>query len=305
MIVLVGDTGFVGSNLKEQRSFDYTFNSRNIQKAYGLNPEILVYAGVRGTKFIANQFPDEDSNNIKSAMENIKKINPKKLILISTVDVYDDLNDKDENYLIDFEKLHVYGKNRYILEQWVMNNFNDYHIIRLPAIYGRNLKKNYIHDLIDPCPLYISRENYLKFLKIFPEITQYYREQNGLFKLEHSDKRLINFFKYRKDNAIAFTDSRSSYQYFNLKNLDLLIKDIIKKNISLINIVTPPIISSELYRIINGSDFINEISLHPIKYNLKTIHTLDHFVNKNGYLLTKDESINDLIEFIRKEREKV
>ena len=69
---LVGYTGFVGSNLNDSYNFSYVFNSKNIKEAYGLKPDLLVYAGVRAEKFLANQFPDKDFESIKEAFSNIQ-----------------------------------------------------------------------------------------------------------------------------------------------------------------------------------------------------------------------------------------
>ena len=88
MKLLVGHTGFVGSNLKEQVHFDGLYNSQNISEAFSTNPDWLVYSGVRAEKFLANSAPETDFEIIEQAIDNIRKINPKKLILISTVDVY-------------------------------------------------------------------------------------------------------------------------------------------------------------------------------------------------------------------------
>ena len=54
MNVLVGYTGFVGSNIYAKGQFDYVFNSSNIQDSYGLNPDLLIYAGLRAEKYLAN-----------------------------------------------------------------------------------------------------------------------------------------------------------------------------------------------------------------------------------------------------------
>ena len=44
---LVGYTGFVGSNIYAAGSFDGAYNSKNIEEAYGTNPDLLIYAGLR------------------------------------------------------------------------------------------------------------------------------------------------------------------------------------------------------------------------------------------------------------------
>lgn len=74
---------------------------KNIQEAYGKEFDILIYSGVRAEKFIANSNPNEDKILIEKAIENIKKINFNKLVLISTVDIYPNPVDVDEDSIID------------------------------------------------------------------------------------------------------------------------------------------------------------------------------------------------------------
>ena len=54
MKILVGYTGFVGSNIYAKGQFDAVFNSKNITQAFGLQPDLLVYAGLRAEKYLAN-----------------------------------------------------------------------------------------------------------------------------------------------------------------------------------------------------------------------------------------------------------
>ena len=147
MKVLVGYTGFVGSNILKKTKFDMLFNSKNIEEAFGTNPDLLIYSGISAEKFLANKEPEKDYLNVLNAIENIKKINPKKLVLISTIDIYKKPINVDEETIIDTENLQPYGLNRYKLEQWVEENVKDYLIIRLPGLFGKNIKKNFIYDL--------------------------------------------------------------------------------------------------------------------------------------------------------------
>ena len=43
---------------------------------------------------------------------------------------------------INIDKLTTYGKNRLLLEQFVEKNYDNYLIVRLPALFGKGLKKN-------------------------------------------------------------------------------------------------------------------------------------------------------------------
>ena len=60
MKALVGYTGFVGSNINAKGDFDALYNSKNIEEAFGTSPDLLVYAGLRAEKYLANNFPEED-----------------------------------------------------------------------------------------------------------------------------------------------------------------------------------------------------------------------------------------------------
>lgn len=79
MNALVGYTGFVGSNLYMTGDFDKVYNSKNVEMAYGTKPDVLVYAGVRAEKYLANNFPEKDNELIKQAQHNIRAIQPKNL----------------------------------------------------------------------------------------------------------------------------------------------------------------------------------------------------------------------------------
>ena len=63
--------------------------------------------------------------------------------------MYNDVSKQlDEDYTIDPNKNHTYGKNRFLFEEYIKTTFINYNIIRLPALFGKGLKKNIIYDLI-------------------------------------------------------------------------------------------------------------------------------------------------------------
>ena len=82
--------------------------------------------------------------NIENAFYNIQQIQPKKLVLISTIDVYKSPINVNEDTPIISEDLQPYGANRYYLEQKVRDDFPETLIIRLPGLFGKNIKKNFL-----------------------------------------------------------------------------------------------------------------------------------------------------------------
>lgn len=150
MRAIVGYTGFVGSNLLRFLKFDKLYNSSNFHEASGLHFTELFFCGLPAEKWKANKFPLEDTENITRIKEILLSITVDKFILISTIDIYDIVNGKlEENYIPNFISNHTYGKNRYLFENFVQITYPDYHILRLPALFGMGLKKNIIFDLIN------------------------------------------------------------------------------------------------------------------------------------------------------------
>lgn len=144
---LVGYTGFVGSNLKCQGKYEYLYNSKNIESIVGKDFELLVCAGAPAVKWLANKEPIKDGENLQRLMNCLRQVSARKVILLSTVDVYSLPVEVDEDTKINVEGLHPYGKNRLELETFVQDHFDSL-IVRLPGLFGSGLKKNVIYDLL-------------------------------------------------------------------------------------------------------------------------------------------------------------
>ena len=183
MNAIVGYTGFVGSNIDRFAHFDRKYNSTTIAQAYGTKPDLLVYAGIRAEKYLANNDPSADRERILEGFENIRKINPDKLVLISTADVYRDPTGVDEATVIATDGLHAYGLNRYLLEQWVRDAYPNATIVRLPGLYGAGIKKNFIYDFIKRIPFMLTQNKYQALTAVDDYIVPFYQPlPNGFYR---------------------------------------------------------------------------------------------------------------------------
>lgn len=144
---IVGYTGFVGSNLLRQGKYDYFYNSKNIESIAGKDFELLVCTAAPAVKWLANKEPVKDQENLQRLMGCLKQVSARKVILISTVDVYPLPIKVDEDTEIDVEGLHPYGKHRLELETFVQKKFDSL-VVRLPGLFGSGLKKNVIYDFL-------------------------------------------------------------------------------------------------------------------------------------------------------------
>ena len=161
---LIGFTGFVGKLLAKQTKFENFFNSKNIEDIKNFNHKTIVCSGSSGIKWLANKYPRADLDNINKLIHNLKQIDCKKIILISTVDVFKKPYLVDEDSKPTSQGLHPYGRNRLILEEFITSNFNDYLIVRLSGLVGKGLKKNIIYDFLNNNNLdKIDSRNYFQF----------------------------------------------------------------------------------------------------------------------------------------------
>lgn len=307
MEALVGDTGFVGSNLCCQRDFDALFHSKNIHKAYGLKPDLLVYAGLRAEKFLANQMPDQDMESIYQAEGNIRNIQPKKLVLISTIDVFKEPVCVDEDTPVDVSGLSAYGLNRYRLECWVRGNYPDAVIIRLPALFGIKIKKNFIYDYINVIPTLLKKEKFEEISMKDSCISEAYKlQENGFYRCMELDakrrKELKSRFRSLGFTALNFTDSRSRFQFYPLSCLWEHIQVLLKKDILLWHPATEPVAAGELYRFLAGGSFENILNETPAAYNYKTKYAKE-FHGKDGYIMDKGEVMERIAEFVAEQEE--
>lgn len=305
MNALVGYTGFVGSNLYAAGSFDAVYHSRNIGEAYGTAPDLLIYAGLRAEKYLANNEPKKDKEQIVQAEENIRKINPKKLVLISTIDVFKDPKGVDETSAVDTEALHAYGYHRYQLELWVRQHYPDALIIRLPGLFGKNIKKNFIYDYIHVIPFMLKQQKFDELSRSDEQLRDFYELQdNGFYKVRELNKseqcRLKEIFKKLGFSALNFTDSRSTFQFYNLARLWNDIRIALEHQIKLWHPATEPICAGELYQYLTGEEFVNELGQIPADYDYRTIYA-DVFGGSGGYISMKDEILMQIKEFVQGE----
>jgi len=298
---LIGYTGFVGSNIANREEITQKYNSKNINNAFDNKHEVVIYSGIKAEKYLANTEPEKDMQVIENAINNIKKLNFDKLVLISTVDIYKTPLFVNEETIINTEDLHPYGLNRYILEKWVSENVKNYHIIRLPGLFGKNIKKNFIFDMINIVPFMLKENLYKDILADYPALNQYYIKDNLFYKLKNltnEEKRhLKSFFKEYHFNALHFTDSRNNYQFYNLHNLWNDIQTALNNNIKLLNIATEPINTAELYKYVTGKDFVNITTNKPVTYNMESIYAKKYY-NHDKYLYIKDNILKEIKTFI-------
>lgn len=144
---LVGYTGFVGGYLREIFPDASLYNSSNISEIAGENFDLLLISAMPAEKWKANKFPDEDKENLESLKAALTKVKADRVLLISTVDVFEEPTNVLETDVPVSSVRQAYGINRRNFEEFIETNFPQPWIVRLPGLVGKGLKKNVIFDI--------------------------------------------------------------------------------------------------------------------------------------------------------------
>lgn len=305
--LLVGSTGFVGGNLLAKHTFAAECHSSDITAQYGTRPDLCVYAGVPAAMFLANADPKADLAVMCAARENIRQIAPKRLVLISSIAVLaDSCGVYEDSPAQDTEALPAYGKNRLQLERWVREDFPDALIVRLPALYGAGIRKNFLFDLHTITPAMLRPEKYSELAAKSPLVKSAYTlADNGFYKLNGTTDppALRAFFAANDFNALAFTDARSRYQFYNLGRLWSDMEAARAADVKLLHLCTPPVSAAEVYTAVTGkADWHNELPKPPFDYDLRSRHAA--LLGGSGdYLCTKQQELDDITRFMRSWRD--
>lgn len=146
MDALFGYSGFVGSTLLRQRSFDHRYRSSDIAESRGREFDLAVCAAAPAQKWLANREPAADARAIDGLIEHLRGIRARRFVLVSTVDVFSRPVEIDESSPAPLDGLHPYGLNRRRLELAVQQHFPRHVVLRLPGLVGPGLRKNVIYD---------------------------------------------------------------------------------------------------------------------------------------------------------------
>jgi sugar phosphate isomerase/epimerase len=270
MNVIVGYSGFVGSNLLQFYKFDHFYNSSNFHEAINGEYDTIFFCGVPALKWYANKNPEEDFEVIKKITSILETIKVKKIILISTIDVYEYTDSQQtEDYDCDFINNHTYGRNRYLFECFIKEKFVNHYIIRLPALFGKGLKKNVIYDLINNnqigniekytkfqwydldwlkndidiviknnirvCNLFTEPLDTIDILELFNYPHNVYKTQSKLcynIKTKYSELFASNTKGYIRDKLMVLKHIKQFLDFNKIDKSKLVVSNICVKNIS-------------------------------------------------------------------------
>lgn len=311
---LIGSTGFVGQNLINQTEFDNFYNSKNIFEAHNKKFEFMICSGAPGSMFIANREPERDKASINSLIKSLSNIQADQMVLISTTAVYTKFDGEFNEATKDLNPMNQYGKSRLFLEKFCEDTFPNCLIIRLPALFGEGLKKNFLFDINNRLPKLLTQDLFKKIIRvidsdlenIIPEIYNFNPKTDLYFFNEKAalpERKLLKLTKILDENklsSIFFTNPNSSFQFYNLSNLWDDIQICLANKIKMINLVNEPILAKKVFFSVEGAHMPeNQASIH--RENIKTLYS-DLWKSQNSYISSSQDVLKDITSFMKKNR---
>jgi hypothetical protein len=262
MDALIGSTGFVGGHLCRQHHFEAKFNSRNIDEAAGRSFQTVVCAAAPGSMFEANRFPERDGERVEGLIAQLGRIGARRFVLVSSIAVLDDFAGGHYESTAAFQTDLAYGRHRRQLEVFCQGHFADCLIVRLPALFGEGLKKNFLFDILNPVPTMLTEEAYHGLLQGLPSalsgaLPAIYT-WDALLGMHVVDRMALEHSGLRADfdsavieaglSALRFTHPESRFQYYEIARLWSDIGRCEEAGLKVIHLAPEPLSAGEVFR---------------------------------------------------------
>jgi len=230
---IIGFTGFVGGNLAGQHDFDGTYNRANIKTVGDKTFDSVVCAAAPGSMITANRDPERDFAAINALIGRLDAVNAQRFVLISSVAVLADFAGADDENTEAFQLELPYGRHRRLLEAFCEARFDQCLVVRLPALFGVGLRKNFVFDLMNPVPTMLPQAQLEMLLEqlgseLRDTLTGFYAPDpsTGMLRLDRAalnvDPRRIALdgaVRTAGMSSTQFHNPDSTYQYYDMTRL--------------------------------------------------------------------------------------
>lgn len=311
---LIGHTGFVGSALLRQAAFDACFNSANIAAIDGEDFATLVCAAAPGSMLTANRTPERDLAQIEGLIARLEGVRAERFVLISTIAVLADFAGGDDEGTTAYQETLAYGRHRRMLEAFVESHFADSLIVRLPALFGRGLVKNFVFDLLNPVPSMLSAEKHAALAaQLGPALGDWAAAlytpdaATGLLKLDRAaldrDPRraaLEDAVTALAASATQFHHRETTYQYYPIDRLWQDIGIALGAGLTHLHLAPEPIAAATIHARLTGRPMPET----PARMHREDMHTrhADLWGAQGPYQFDATTTLEELAAFFASER---
>lgn len=239
-IGITGSKGFIGKRLSqvlEDRGYSvikYDVDNLDIRNKVELSDEIdvIYHLAALNKPFLSKTDPlttfKVNALGTLNLLEAIRNSNVKKIIYTSSILVYKDLTKTKETDLGGYNSIYPYGFEKLIGEEYIKMYSDlfgiDYVILRISGVYGPEMYKNPIFDIIqgflnNNIQLYVDRNSVYNFIYIDDVVNALVESLNwksDIFNLcSDENSKIIDIYNFL---------SKRLSQKVDIEDTDLLIK---------------------------------------------------------------------------------
>jgi len=311
---LIGHTGFVGATLARQAAFDARYNSATIAESAGQSFATVVCAAAPGSMLEANTAPEQDRAKIHALIDQLSAMKADRFILISSIAVLADFAGGDDEGTSAFQTKLAYGRHRRELEAFVEDRFADHLIVRLPALFGEGLRKNFIFDLMNPVPSMLKPDRIAQLKAALD--TNLAGLVDDLFTLDAG----TGFLKLNRQalaadvrrraleeavselgySATQFHNPATTYQYYEMAGLWSDIGVALEHGLSHLHLVSQPLAAARIHKALTGRA-MPETGARLHREDMHTRHA-DLWGSQGPYQFSSDGTLASLTAFFAEQR---
>ena len=173
-VAIIGDTGFIGSHLKEKLKNDYNYNSKNInlfdskiyEKFDSKIRKVVFLAGDPRIYYYENR-PEECFRNNHDLIKNIIKMEIEHFIFMSSVCVYSCPSKFSIDKSLGWNNTSkFYGISKLLAEYDIKRFVKNFTILRLSTPFGNNMNKGPLFDIIQNRQSFVHLDSQYSFIHI-------------------------------------------------------------------------------------------------------------------------------------------
>lgn len=297
---LVGNTGFVGRNLAAAVPFDAQYAESDVSESFGADNGLVVYCGAPCAG-PAEDAADAAALLAEQAMDNIRRMKPEKLVLVSTTGVYPRPSGVYEDTPIPPGEGPADGQAWHTLERQARDACPDALIIRLPDLFGEGDAQNFIYDMLMPVPRTLDEGHYADLRLKEPLVAGGYARESGEGHVLTATGKALDglkaFFARNDYNALSETDSRAILQFYDLSNLWADVSLCLRLGLTLVNFAPAPVEAGALYHALFGEEFENRIDAPPPRSDVRTRYGRE-FGGHDDYMADRTEVVAGIAKFV-------
>lgn len=306
---IIGSTGFVGSNLLAAHDFSGRFNSRNIGDIAGTRFDLCVCAAAPAAMWAANRDPEADWRNIEGLIRHLEQMRAGRMVLVSTIAVLGNSCGLDESTDC-FEAEKAYGRHRRLLEEACQALFAQCHVLRLPALFGPGLKKNFLFDIAHRLPSFFPAARFGQLQSALSGTVRELLERafpldapSGLHHCQRDALSpeettvLSDALEEAGASSLDLTHADSTYQFYGLTRLWQDMQLAIELDLPLVHLAPEPLRAGEVYRALTGKPF-EKRAAGIYREDMRTQHSAA-WHGPAGYMQNGTEVLRDLQQFWR------